>query len=567
MDEELNFPNPVLRTDLPVKKPRWPKVLAAMAVLGVLSVIFLPQILHTRIGKRIIRARLEGRYAAEIGFQDFSTSWFGGTTAGQFWIKTSDGRVIGFNSLQCDASLWKLLRSNYALGDCTIDGLIVDYVLDSGDDAHRDTYERLTGLLPRPAGAPPADLARLSGKVSLTNAQLNFYRGKTDPGTLRASYQSIKFANISGQFDIPSLDKPWTYSLRGTTGITGLERDQTFESQGKLCLGEAGKLLPARISVDATFSGLGVPTEVVPMFLPIIAFEDARASFGTTFDRLNLSLKGTAGVLQLEVIEAAGPHVQAHLQPTIDLNTAPATVMVKSKNPADNLIDASLPTGPTLRAMGAINPFAPYTTGGTAVLRIESLEMPLSRFWNLGTVKAEVELHDAKLSPRVDLSGSESSAGLPAQLALLTGDMSRTLTLQPMPLKFSLDNGNITLTPVTLGVGAAQVTLSGTSTVEGVLRMKLGVKSDPLLAAVPEFAKEDGVSLEVPLGGTADAPKLNFDSALRTLPSEPGRKMKDWIARQFAAMQAREADESQRANDRKIQQLLKGMVQDDSKSP
>ena len=52
MDEDMSFPNPVLRTDLPVKRRRWPRVLAAGAILLVLGIAFLPQVLHTRIGRR-----------------------------------------------------------------------------------------------------------------------------------------------------------------------------------------------------------------------------------------------------------------------------------------------------------------------------------------------------------------------------------------------------------------------------------------------------------------------------------------------------------------------------------
>ena len=42
MEEELSFPNPVLRTDLPVKKSWWPRAIAVVAVVGLLSIIFLP---------------------------------------------------------------------------------------------------------------------------------------------------------------------------------------------------------------------------------------------------------------------------------------------------------------------------------------------------------------------------------------------------------------------------------------------------------------------------------------------------------------------------------------------
>ena len=145
MDDELNFPNPVERHDLPIKKPRWPKVLAGVLITAVLGTVFLPQILHTRIGSRLLRSRLEARFAADVGFQSFSTSWFGGTSVTQFWIKSADGRVIGFNTFTSEMSLWKMLRGKYALGNCAVDGLIIDYMLDTGDDDHIIPADECTG--------------------------------------------------------------------------------------------------------------------------------------------------------------------------------------------------------------------------------------------------------------------------------------------------------------------------------------------------------------------------------------------------------------------------------------
>ena len=82
----MSFPNPVERHDLPVKKRIWPRVLIGMAICTMLAIAFLPRILQTRVGRRLIRARLESRYNADVSLADFHTSWFGGTTASQFWI-------------------------------------------------------------------------------------------------------------------------------------------------------------------------------------------------------------------------------------------------------------------------------------------------------------------------------------------------------------------------------------------------------------------------------------------------------------------------------------------------
>lgn len=561
MEEELSFPNPVLRTDLPVKKPWWPKAVAVVAVVGLLSVIFLPQILHTRIGKRLMRARLESRYNAEITIQDFSTSWFGGTTAGQVWFKTADGRIVGFNTFTSEVSLWKLLRGKYPLGNCAVDGLIVDYVLDSGDDNHRDTYEKITGALPRKADSPPADLAKLSGKITLTNSQLNFYRGKTDPNTLSAIYQFVRFANIEGQFNMPGLDQPWTYKLNGSTGLTGDERGQTFDSAGTICLGEAGKLLPSKMSVDASFTGQGVPTDLVPVLLPLITADDCHTSFGPTFDRLKVTLKGSAGVLKLQIVEAASPRLQAHLQPVIDLNSNPPSLKINSSDPSDNLIAAAFPAGPARTAMACVNPLALYAgNGGTFVLRIESMDVQLGKFWPEGIAKAELELHDLKLSARRSTAGSESVRSLTAQLAVVSGDLNPSPAMQPMPIRFSLNGGSITLEPKTLTVGEAQITFSGSSTAEGLLHMKVGVSSPQLLANA-------GVPLEIPLGGTVESPTLDLDAAIRTLPVETAEKMKDWTRRQSVALQTRDADDSQRDKDKKVKDMLKAFVPETAPKP
>src|SRR4051794_31337850 len=54
MDQEMNFPNPVVRTDLPMRRRRWPKVLAAAGVMGLLVLVFLPQILSSKVGRKVV---------------------------------------------------------------------------------------------------------------------------------------------------------------------------------------------------------------------------------------------------------------------------------------------------------------------------------------------------------------------------------------------------------------------------------------------------------------------------------------------------------------------------------
>jgi hypothetical protein len=54
MDEEMSFPNPVVRTDLPTRRRRWPRILIGVAILGILTVVFLPQILSSKVGRKFV---------------------------------------------------------------------------------------------------------------------------------------------------------------------------------------------------------------------------------------------------------------------------------------------------------------------------------------------------------------------------------------------------------------------------------------------------------------------------------------------------------------------------------
>src|SRR5205823_6771562 len=239
--------------------------------------------------------------------------------------------------------------------------------------------------LPRKPGSPPAPLANLSGKIQLTNAQVNLYRGQTDAATLHAVFQSVKFSNIAGDLDIAALDQPWNFKIDGNVGISGEERSQTFSSSGMLCLGQGGVCVPAAVKADATFKGAGVPTDLLPVIVPVMSGEDCRDAFGSTFDKLEIKLKGDGGALKLDVLaDSAGGRGHIHVQPTIDLKTPIATIAMTSANPDDNLIAGGIPTGPMRIAMARVNPFALYAERGTAVLRIASLEAPLSIAWPIG---------------------------------------------------------------------------------------------------------------------------------------------------------------------------------------
>src|SRR5687767_7684549 len=168
MDQEMNFPNPVLRTDLPTRKRRWPKLLAAAGVMGLLVVVFLPQILSSKPGRKIVVSYLSAKLNGPVTLQTFKTSWFGGTKFQFLSIPDPMGRTIGCKSLTCQASLWKLLRGKYQLGETVIDGLHVDWVVDDGRGG--DTSDRFQG--PPGAGGGSgggSSFPNVSGKITINS--------------------------------------------------------------------------------------------------------------------------------------------------------------------------------------------------------------------------------------------------------------------------------------------------------------------------------------------------------------------------------------------------------------
>ena len=106
----MNFPNPVVRTDLPTQRRKLPRVLLGVAVLGLLTVIFLPQILSSKVGRKFVVSYLAGKTNSTVTLESFKTSWFGGTSATFLSISDPMGRRRGFKSLKCNASVWNLLR-------------------------------------------------------------------------------------------------------------------------------------------------------------------------------------------------------------------------------------------------------------------------------------------------------------------------------------------------------------------------------------------------------------------------------------------------------------------------
>jgi hypothetical protein len=534
MDEDMSFPNPVERHDLPVKKSRWPKVIAGLLVFGVLAVAFLPQILHTRIGRRLLRAKLEGKYAGEVLLDDFHTSWFGGTSAHQFWIKGSDGRVVGFAGFQSDKlSLLKLIRGKYDLGHCTIDGLVVEYVLDNGEAGHNDTYERLTGTPSRAPGSPPAVLAKLSGQITLNAGRLSLSRAELDAKTLQPVAQTVTFLNLSGTFAIPSLDQPWKFDLEGDEGL---------KAKGTLCLGRGGLLTGADVTADATASIDHVPSDLVAVLLPQVSVDDCHTGFGPMLEQASVVLNGSKGLLTMRA-KAQGARGKFDLSPTFDLKSQPAGMTVDGSH--ENVITSALPRGLAGRQLVIANPLLADAIEGNFTLRVTALDAPFARAWPAGSGKATLDVKDLKTPPR--------PAPIARQLAAVSGAESFSRDLRCGPESLSFDRGVVTVAPTNITLGDVKATLSGTATVDGKLSENLAIASPALAAALGHPA------VNIPLSGTAAEPMLDIDAAGQSAP-ESSAKLHEWVAARTSYLRRREVEAMQNEKDRQMEESIKPLA-------
>ena len=242
MDEEMNFPNPVVRTDLPTQRRKLPRVLAGVAVLGVLTIIFLPQILSSKVGRKFVVSYLTSKTNSTVTLESFKTSWFGNTSATFLSIADPMGRRMGFKSLKCQASLWNLLRGKYKLGETVIEGLNFDYVINDGRGS--DSFDRMKppadGAAPASAGGAANLLPELSGKITINSGTIVLNRGTVQPKLYNTTWEAARMEAVEATFDIQSLDRPWTYTFSADT-VDGTAPRGSINSAGTVDLGENGQ--------------------------------------------------------------------------------------------------------------------------------------------------------------------------------------------------------------------------------------------------------------------------------------------------------------------------------------
>src|SRR5688572_22362606 len=330
LEQEMNYPNPVERSDLPVKRRRWPRVLAGLGGLLLLIVVFLPQILSSRVGRKFAVSYIAGITNSPVTIESVSTSWFGGTSIRTLTIKDPMGRRIGFKNLSCQASLWKLLNGRFELGQCTIDELNVEYVVDDGRG--RDTLDFMAGPAKGPApasGGGSMVLPKVSGNIKVNNGTVLLWRGTVQPKLFDVTWEKAKFTDVKAEFDIKSLDQPWKYSLSATSTEDGVKQTGAIASSGTVDLGEGGRFDAGELGFDLTVDGSNVRAGPLgAVLIPTSNNAEIRQTLGDVLPKLRVVAKAEEGEIEVEAFELSGDVAKVMGRATIDAAATPPTLVI-----------------------------------------------------------------------------------------------------------------------------------------------------------------------------------------------------------------------------------------------
>ncbi|HYE21737.1 MAG TPA: hypothetical protein VEA69_25075 [Tepidisphaeraceae bacterium] len=564
MDHEMNFPNPVVRTDLPTRRRRWPKLLAAMFVLLALAVVFLPQILSTKVGRRLVVAYLVRQTGSrDIVLDSFKTSWFGGTEIKTLWVKDALKRRNGFESLKCDASLWNLIRGNYKLGEATVVGMHIDYVV---NDGRGGDSRNLWGLRRGPDGAFAGGLLpKISGNIKIVNGRLALWRGSVQQRLYDVKWQAAEFRNINGQLAIASLDQPWTYEL---TADTVDDEDRTsgpVASAGTVDLGAGGIMDPRQMKLDLTVAATRIRTAALaPVLIPGTTHDDAAQLLGPSIDKLDVKVKADGGKVAFEQFDAIGPVVKVNAPFTLDVS-GPITTMMVGPAPKDLATATTAPAPSTITlgvtkrlAAGWLAYLSPFfrdaAGGGTVTVSVDALRAPLSdKTWRAGmTAKGRFTAANVTLARLDEITGSDAfPKNLASQLALLTGDEDKTSTLSAEG-PFSVSDGKVAAATKTT-VGTVTMAIEGTADLETTAIAETAQVSVPP-AAGPGLA---GASFAVPLTGELAAVQIGLLAPRGQLDNATVKALGDRVNQQVSRMREKETQRLMNKAQAEVQSVMR----------
>lgn len=535
MESDLDFPNRLERPELASGRRKLLKYGAAgIGGLLLLTIVLLPQLFSSRIGRNIVKMYLESHCRGQAWVTELQTSWLGPTRVYKFSLTDPEGRQVKFTELKASMGLWGLLSRRLNLGTAEVTDLHVDYVVDYGDgtcslDRSPDDRENVNAAPTVRARMAPVGLPQISGRLTLKNATLVLTRGVIyNDKQLRTAYRSARLGKIEGTVTIArSLDEPWSCELRGTVGSG--DEPGTFRLAGTLDLGAKGLLDPLRATADVTFEASNVPNEATEqtapltwVLLPLMQAEDCGTVLGKTVATMRIQLTAGNGEVRFGTYEAqgqaSGGRTQARVvaRPVIDLRSTPATMGVSG--PAEITVGL---TKQLARDLAPINPFLMDLAEGAGVvrLRIDEMAMPLTPSRRKMSAKGTLSVSEAALQSGHVALTDQRPRELVTQWQALTGDLNAAVRMEAPATRFTVSRGLVTVQTESLRLNNEPVTLSGTTAPNGELSLTMSTgHSAPVAARIGGTLSEPRV--ELPVGGVAGEAVQRNITALRERGSE-----------------------------------------------
>jgi hypothetical protein len=558
MDEEMNFPNPVTRTDLPTPRRKLPRVLMGLAALLILGVVFLPQILSSKVGRKIVVSYLSAKTNSAVTLGSFKTSWFGGTSVQFLSIADPMNRRIGCKSLTCKASLWNLIRGKYRLGDAEVEGLNFDYVINDGRG--RDTFDRMSDSTPEVSTAsppPPADrsLPELSGKIVIKDGTIILHRGTVQPLLYDVTWQQGRLQNVQARLEIKSLDKPWTYTFSADV-VDGDAEPGSITSSGTVDLGENGQEDPRALTMDVKLSGENVRTGALgAALIPAATPAEVREALGDVLDRVDLAVKASNGVITVAQCDASGRGAHVHVRPKFDVSTRPPVMAIEGEA---STVSLGVSNRLAQEWLVYLCPFFRDAVGGRGVvnLTVEELHVPLVRQGSkAATARGRVDAQHVVLTRKDEMTASQTLPdNMASQLALLTGGSEKEMPLQ-VDGAFSAANGRIIVSPMRTAVGETVLSLEGSTQIEsGAIQMSATLAKSPEVASILQTSKP---SLSIPIAGTIQKPEMSVFNVKGDLTDASYKTLNDAINDQITRMRAKETQRLMQKSENQVEEILR----------
>jgi hypothetical protein len=555
MDAEMNFPNPVVRTDLPTRRRRWPRLLAAAAILGILGIVFLPQILSSKVGRKFVVSYLSSKLNGPVTLGSFKTSWRGGTSVQFLSIPDPMGRTIGCKSLVCQASLWKLLRGKYQLGETVIEGLHVDWVVDDGRGG--DTADRFQGP-PGAGSGGGTSLPSLSGKITINSGTIVLHRGTVQPKLYDTTWEQGRLENLEASFDIQSLDRPWTYTFAADS-VEGDQPRGTITSAGTIDLGQRAD--PKQLKVDLTISGEkvwtgGLGAALVPASKP----DDIRQALGANLAKIDIALKAADGKLQFQRCEAVGTTATIRIKPSIDLTATPVAILSHSSG-EPGLISLGVSKRLAQQCLVYFNPFLREAAGGrgSLTLTIDQLKLPLgARQWARGlAARGRLTAKNVVLDRNDEMTANQNLPdNLASQLALLTGDSEKTVSMSAEG-EFNAYEGRLTVSPMTATLRDTTLVIQGAAELDsGAIDQTATLATAPAITSLTQSLPA-ATQMAISIGGTIRQPVLGVLNLAGSFPEPARSAINDRIAQQTAQMRASENRRLMQKSQQEVQEILR----------